>query len=263
MAGSPWIRQATDPGPNRPGSGRPVNLALTGAVATQRILTRRGRPRSPRPGPQSVASTGVARGAAPSCRHGRWEGYLSGAARSLPVPDVGRPCRPARRRTGVPRRPPPARAPRSRAATRSRSRRRAAGRPARRSTRGRTAGRPAVAQRARGPATWASISAPPGRLIRVTSPMAEGFAGGDRSPGEDQVQGAPQAHDARQPDGAAVDQRDAPSAAEDAECRFGIGHAQVAPERQFEAAGDRVAVDRGDHRLAQHAAGSGPSPAGP
>ena len=94
MAGSPWIRQATDPGPNRPGSGRPVNLALTGAVATQASshagagLARRGQALRAWRARVSPAALG-------SCRHGRWEGYLSGAARSLPVPGAGRPCRPS------------------------------------------------------------------------------------------------------------------------------------------------------------------------
>ena len=54
----------------------------------------------------------------------------------------------------------------------------------------------------------------------------------------------------RQPDRAAVDQRHAEAAAEHAEGRRPRGDAQVAPQRELEPAGDRVALDRGDHRLA-------------
>ena len=53
----------------------------------------------------------------------------------------------------------------------------------------------------------------------------------------------------RQPHGAAVDQRHAPAAAEHAEHRVLLGDPQVAPQRELETAGDRVAGDRGDHRL--------------
>ena len=38
-----------------------------------------------------------------------------------------------------------------------------------------------------------------------------------------------------------------------------LDHPQVAPQRQLHAAGDRVTADRGDHRLATAAAGTGPS----
>ena len=71
-------------------------------------------------------------------------------------------------------------------------------------------------------------------------------------------------------DRAAVHQRDAPAAAVDAEHGVLGGDPQVAPERQLEAAGDRVALDGGDHRLAQQHAGRadgavavGLHPAGP
>ena len=50
---------------------------------------------------------------------------------------------------------------------------------------------------------------------------------------------------------AAVDQRHAPAPAEHAEHRIRRGDAQIAPERELESAGDRVALDRGDHRLRQ------------
>ena len=57
--------------------------------------------------------------------------------------------------------------------------------------------------------------------------------------------------DPRQPHRPAVDQRHAPAAAEDAEHRVLLDDAQVAPQRQLQPAGDGVAGDRGDHRLAQ------------
>jgi len=50
----------------------------------------------------------------------------------------------------------------------------------------------------------------------------------------------------------AVDQRHPPAAAEDPEHGVGLGHPQVAPQRQLEATGDGVARHRGNHRLGQH-----------
>ena len=55
--------------------------------------------------------------------------------------------------------------------------------------------------------------------------------------------------EARQADGAAVDERDAPAAAEHAEHGVARGDAEIAPQRELETAGDRVPFDRGDHRL--------------
>ncbi len=55
-----------------------------------------------------------------------------------------------------------------------------------------------------------------------------------------------------QPDSAAVDQRHTPPPAEHPEHRALFGHPQVAPQRELQAAGDRVATDRGDHRFGQH-----------
>ena len=54
-------------------------------------------------------------------------------------------------------------------------------------------------------------------------------------------------------------ERHAPAAAEHAEHRVARGDAQVAPQRELEAARDRVALDRGDHRLRRAACGSAPS----
>src|SRR5258706_8817569 len=71
------------------------------------------------------------------------------------------------------------------------------------------------------------------------------------APGEDDLHRASHADDARQAHGAAVDQRHAPAPAIDAEVRRFLHHAQVAPERELEAAGDRGTRDRGDHRLVE------------
>ena len=56
---------------------------------------------------------------------------------------------------------------------------------------------------------------------------------------------------ARQAHGAAVDQGNAPAPAVDAEHRVLLGHPQIAPDRQLQAAGDRVTGDGRDHRLRQ------------
>jgi photosystem II stability/assembly factor-like uncharacterized protein len=57
-------------------------------------------------------------------------------------------------------------------------------------------------------------------------------------------------------DRAAVDERNAPASTVNPEDGVGGGDAQVAPQREFEAARHGVALDRGDHRLAeQHARG--------
>src|SRR5207247_717181 len=59
------------------------------------------------------------------------------------------------------------------------------------------------------------------------------------------------ADDRRQSHRAAVEQRDAPAAVEDAHDRVLLDHAEVAPEGQLEAASDGVARHAGDHRLAE------------
>ena len=73
---------------------------------------------------------------------------------------------------------------------------------------------------------------------------------GDAATGEDQVERVAEADEAGQPHRAAVDERHTPAAAEHAEHRVAGGDPQVAPARQLEAAGDGVALDRGEHRLA-------------
>src|SRR5262245_32685678 len=72
---------------------------------------------------------------------------------------------------------------------------------------------------------------------------------GDAAAGEDQVERVRVADQAGEPDGAAVDQRHAPAAAEHAEDGVLGGDAQVAPERELEPARDGVPLHRGDHRL--------------
>src|SRR5258708_32572068 len=73
--------------------------------------------------------------------------------------------------------------------------------------------------------------------------------GADRAPGEDEVECAGEPDQPWQPDGAAVDEWNAPPAAEDAEHRVLLADAQIAPERQLDPARDRVAGDARDHRL--------------
>ena len=86
--------------------------------------------------------------------------------------------------------------------------------------------------------------------------------GVDRAAGEDQLQRAAHADDPRQPLGAAVDQRHAPAALEEAEGRAGGGDPQVAPERQLDPARQAPAVDRGDRRLRRGEAGRAHRPVG-
>ena len=83
----------------------------------------------------------------------------------------------------------------------------------------------------------------------------EGLARVDRAAGEDQVEGPGEADQLRQADGAPVDQRHAPAAAEDAEDRAVSRDPQVAHERELEAARHRVALDRGDGGLGEGHAG--------
>ena len=93
------------------------------------------------------------------------------------------------------------------------------------------------------------------RLARRDHPVGQAhrqrLRGGDRPPGQDHVQRPAQPDHAGQPHRAAVDQRHAPAAAEHAQHRVLLGHPQVAPQRQLQAAGHGVPGDRGDHRLGQ------------
>ena len=74
---------------------------------------------------------------------------------------------------------------------------------------------------------------------------------GDRAAGEDQVEGATGTDDARQAHRAAVDQWHTPAPAEDTQDGVGLKDAQVAPQRELKATGNREAADRGDDRLVQ------------
>src|SRR4051794_27113405 len=76
-----------------------------------------------------------------------------------------------------------------------------------------------------------------------------GLARLDHPAGEDEVERSAEADDARQALGAAVDEGDPPAALREAERARGAGDAQVAPERQLEAAGQAPALDGGDGRL--------------
>src|SRR5262245_29114245 len=71
------------------------------------------------------------------------------------------------------------------------------------------------------------------------------------SPGEDDLEGAALADEARQPHRAAVDQGHAPAAAVNAEIGLLRHHPEVAPQAELHAAGDRRALNRGDHRLVE------------
>jgi hypothetical protein len=72
-------------------------------------------------------------------------------------------------------------------------------------------------------------------------------------PGEDEVEGLPLADEPGQAHGAAVDEGHTPPPAEHPEHRVVGHHPQVAPERELEATGDGVPLDRGDHRLGEDA----------
>src|ERR1700687_2022994 len=73
----------------------------------------------------------------------------------------------------------------------------------------------------------------------------------DRAACENHVQRSALTDQAGQPDRAEVDQRNAETPVEHAERRVSGGDPQVAPQRELEPSSDRVALDRGDHRLAQ------------
>src|SRR3954453_9705532 len=78
--------------------------------------------------------------------------------------------------------------------------------------------------------------------------------GTHRSPGQDQIQRMAHSDQPRETDGSAVAQRDAPSPAEHPELGILLHHPKVAQERELEAPGDRVAVDRGDGGLPERPA---------
>ncbi len=90
----------------------------------------------------------------------------------------------------------------------------------------------------------------PSGTTSVTSPIASASAASTMRPRQDQVERrGPRPDDARQPLGAAVDQRHAPAALGEAERGRLGGDAQVAPERQLQPARQAPAGDGGDRRL--------------
>ena len=89
------------------------------------------------------------------------------------------------------------------------------------------------------------------------------------APRENDVERPAPSDDARQPHRAAVDQRHAPAPAVNAHVGALLHHADVAPERELHAAGDRRPRHRGDHGLRRvqplgpiGPRGTGPSPSG-
>ncbi len=105
----------------------------------------------------------------------------------------------------------------------------------------------------------ASSSACAGLAEPVREAHAQRLVAGDAATGQDQVERVAQADEPREPHGAAVDQRDAPTAAEHAEDGVASGDAQIAPQRELEPARDGVPLDRRDHRLGRGASGTVPS----
>ena len=95
----------------------------------------------------------------------------------------------------------------------------------------------------------------PDGTTRVARPIAQRLVGADRPAGEHEVERPALPDQPRQPHGATVDQRHAPAPAEHAEHRVVGHHPEIAPERELEPARDRVTLDRGDHRLAEHPSG--------
>jgi len=77
----------------------------------------------------------------------------------------------------------------------------------------------------------------------------------DRPAREDEVHRPAVADEPREPHRPTVDERDTPPPAEHPEDRALVGHPQVAPERELEAPGHRIPVDRGDDRLGETHAG--------
>src|SRR5262249_54568127 len=70
--------------------------------------------------------------------------------------------------------------------------------------------------------------------------------------GQNQVEGVALADEARQPNGAKVNEGHTPAAAEDAEDGVARGDTQIAPASQLEAPGDRVALHGGHHGFIKH-----------
>ena len=93
------------------------------------------------------------------------------------------------------------------------------------------------------------------RGARLDEPVGEAHAlrllARDTAAGEHEIERVRVADHAGEAHGAAVDERHAPTPAEDAEHRVARRDAQIAPQRELEPTRDRVALDRGDHRLVE------------
>src|SRR5207249_6259128 len=104
----------------------------------------------------------------------------------------------------------------------------------------------------------------------LDQPELQRLRGRHRPPSEDEVERAALAEHPRQADRPEVDQWHAEPAVEHPERGASAGHAQVTPQSQLQAARDRVALDRRDHRLVElharrshRALASGGEPGGP
>ena len=97
----------------------------------------------------------------------------------------------------------------------------------------------------------AAARASPSGTTRLASPMRSASSAPTPRPVRIMSSACALTDEARQTDGAAVDERHAPAPAVHAERGRLGGDAQVAPHRQFDAAGDGEAFDRGDDRLVQ------------
>ena len=139
---------------------------------------------------------------------------------------------------------------------------RAAGRSPRSRRGGRRASSPGGSARGPRPSPARASRCSPAGTTSVTQAHGQRLVGVDEPAGEDQVQRAAHADDARQALRAAVDQRHAPAALGEAERRALGGDPQVAPQRELEAAGQAPAGDRGDRRLGRRQAGEAQRPVG-
>src|SRR5215470_6114783 len=108
--------------------------------------------------------------------------------------------------------------------------------------------REVVRQRDRGRARRARWYEP------VHESHAERLVAADAPAGEDEVHRVTHADEPRQPHGPEIAERDTEAAAVDAEDGIRRGDAEIAPQRELEPAGHRVALDGGDHRLAEQKA---------
>ena len=112
----------------------------------------------------------------------------------------------------------------------------------------------AVARRSRRRARARPPAPPPGSVSRLTIPISCRALGADRVAGEGELHRQVVRDPARQPQQRAGGGDQPALDLGDAEARVARGHDQVARERDLEPAGQRVALDRGDQRLARRRA---------